>query len=129
MSWRSKKQNIVARSSVEAEFRGMAFGLYVLLWLRIVLEDLKIKIQDLIELFCDNQLVISIVHNPVQYDKTKHIEIDRHCIKEKLDACLISIPYVPSKEQVADVLTKGLVTNRFEDLIGKLGMIYIHSPV
>ena len=67
VSWRSKKQSIMARSSVEVEFRAMTFGLCKLLWLKIILEDLRIKIQGLIGLFCDNQSTISIAHNPVNH--------------------------------------------------------------
>ena len=54
MSWRSKKQSVVAKSSAEAEFRAIALGLCELLWLRIILEDLRIKVQGSIRLFCDN---------------------------------------------------------------------------
>jgi len=66
VSWRSKKYNVMARSSAEeAEFRAMALGSCELLWLHIILKDLKIKIQDTIELFCDNQSAITIAHNPI----------------------------------------------------------------
>jgi len=118
----------VARSSAEAEFRAMALALCEILWLRIILDDLRISVQDTVKLRCDNQSAISIAHNPVQHDRTKHIEIDRHFIKEKLETGLIHLPYVPSKEQVADILTKGLPVKRFEDLVSKLGMCDIHSP-
>ena len=63
----------------------MALSLCELLWLRIVLVDLKIVVNEPIRLFCDNQSIINIAHNPVQFDRTKHIEIDRHFIKEKLE--------------------------------------------
>ena len=63
----------------------------------------------------------------MQHDRTKHIEIDRHFIKEKLEKGIIQIPYVPFEKHVADLLTKGLTTRRFEDLVCKLGMIDIHS--
>ena len=88
----------MARSSAEAEFRAMALGLCELLWIIIVLEDLKISINEPMKLFYDNQSAISIAHNPVQHDRTKHIEIDRHFIKEKLEKGIILIPYVPSKK-------------------------------
>ena len=106
----------------------MALGVCELLWLQIVLEDLKIPIQKPIELLCDNQSAISIAHNPVQHDRTKHIEIDRHFLKEKLDLGILNISYVPSRCQVDDILTKGLPTTQFEYLVSKLGMIDIHSP-
>ena len=85
----------MARSSAEAEFRDMALSLCELLWLRIILEDLKIVVNEPMRLFCDNQLVISIAHNPVQHDMIKHIEINWHFIKEKLEKGIIQIPYVP----------------------------------
>ena len=76
VTWRSKKQNVVARSSAEAEFRAMAQGVCELLWLKIILEDLKIKWDGPMRLYCDNKSAISIAHNPVQHDRTKHIEVD-----------------------------------------------------
>lgn len=91
VTWRSKKQNVVVRSSAEAEFRVMAQGVCELLWMKIILDDLKIKYEAPMRLFCDNKSAISIAHNPVQHDRTKHIEIDRHFIKEKLDSGLTSI--------------------------------------
>ena len=86
------------------------------------------KAKGVIGLSCDNKSAISIAHNLVQHDRTKHIEIDRHFIKEKLDAGLIHIPHVSSEEQVTDVFTKGLAIKRFENLIFKLGMTNIDSP-
>ena len=76
VTWRSKKQNAVARSSAEAEFRAMAQGVCELLWMKIILEDLKIKYEAPIGLVCVNKSAISIAHNPIQHDPTKHIEID-----------------------------------------------------
>ena len=98
----------------------MTLGLCELLWMRIVLEDLKIAVREPIRLFCDNQSAITITHNPVQHNRAKHIEINRHFIKEMLEKSIIQIPYIPSEQQVADCLAKGLVTKRFEDPICKL---------
>ena len=89
---------MVARSSAEAEFRAMALGVCELLWVKIILEDLKISMPKPIKLLGDNQLTISIAHNPVQHEKTKHIEIDRYFLKEKLDIGLLQISYVPSTQ-------------------------------
>jgi len=72
------------------------------------------------KLYCDNKCAISIAHNPVQHDRTKHIEVDRHFIKEKLDSGLICTPYVSSQENLTDILTKG--NNNFESIVSKLGM-------
>ncbi|RDX81259.1 hypothetical protein CR513_38082, partial [Mucuna pruriens] len=98
------------------------------LWMKIILNDLKVKYEGPIKLFCDNNSAISIAHNPVKHDRTKHTEIDRHFIKEKLDNGLIVTAHVPTGLQVADVFTKGLRANRFQEFNGKLGMIYIHLP-
>ena len=106
VTWRSKKHNVVVRSSAEAEFRAMAQGVCELLWLKIILEDLKIKWDGPMRFYCDNKSAINIAHNPVQHDRTKHIEIDRHFIKEKLDSGLICTPYVSTHGQLANILTK-----------------------
>ncbi|XP_020584559.1 uncharacterized protein LOC110027457 [Phalaenopsis equestris] len=106
VTWRSKKQNVVARSSAESEFRAIAQGLCELLWLRIILDDLRIPWEGPMKLYCDNKFVINIAHNLIQHDRTKHIEIDRHFIKEKLEEGLVCMSYVPSERQLADVLTK-----------------------
>ncbi|KAG8488224.1 hypothetical protein CXB51_018059 [Gossypium anomalum] len=128
VTWRSKKQNVVARSSAEAEFRAMALGVCELLWLKIILEDLKIKWEGPMKLYCDNKSAINIAHNPVQHDRTKHVEVDRHFIKEKLDSGLICTPFVSTDEQLADILTKGLSGKLFQKLVSKLRMDDIHFP-
>ncbi|GAV70211.1 hypothetical protein CFOL_v3_13709, partial [Cephalotus follicularis] len=128
VTWRSKKQTVVARSSAKSEFRTMAQGICELLWLKIILEDLKIKWEGPMKLYCDNKSAINIAHNPVQHDRMKHIEIDRHFIKEKLEEGLICISYVSSGSQLADVLTKGLNGGLFHEIISKLRMKDIYSP-
>ncbi|KAI0519393.1 hypothetical protein KFK09_006839 [Dendrobium nobile] len=67
----------------------MTLGICELLWIKIILEDLKVKWDEPMKLHCDNKSAISIAHNPVQHDRTKHIEVDRHFIKEKLDSGLV----------------------------------------
>ncbi|RDY05122.1 Copia protein, partial [Mucuna pruriens] len=98
----------------------MTHGICEGLWMKIILDDLKIKYEGPIKLFCDNNLAISITHNPVQHDKTKHIEIDRHFIKEKLNSGLVVTTHVPIRLQVANVFTKGLPTARFQELNGNI---------
>jgi len=79
-------------------------------------------------LYCDNKSTISIVHNSVQYDRTKYIKVDRHFIKEKLDSGLIFTSYVSTQNQLADILTKDLNFINFERIIFKLEMKNIYSP-
>ncbi|RVW51857.1 Retrovirus-related Pol polyprotein from transposon TNT 1-94 [Vitis vinifera] len=89
MTWKSKKQNVVARSSAEAEFRGMTLGLCEALWLRLLLQDL------------------------VQHDRTKHVEVDRFFIKEKLDDKIVELPKIRSEDQLVDILTKAVSSQVF----------------
>ncbi|XP_057505369.1 uncharacterized mitochondrial protein AtMg00810-like [Actinidia eriantha] len=108
VTWRSKKQPVVARSSAEAELRSTALGICEALWLKQLLEELHIPQQSPIIIWCDNKAAISISHNPVHHDRTKHVEIDRHFIKEKIDEGILKISYVPTTQQAADILTKAL---------------------
>ena len=71
-----QKTSVVAQSSAEAEFRSMALGVCELFWLKILLDDLKITLVEPMRLYCDNKLTISIAFNPVQHDRTKHVEVD-----------------------------------------------------
>ena len=74
----------MARSSDEAEYMAMANGVCELLWLQRILEELKKPMETPMKLYCVNKAAISVAHNLVQHYLTKHIEIDRHLIKEKL---------------------------------------------
>ncbi|CAL8132823.1 unnamed protein product [Prunus armeniaca] len=98
VTWRSKKQNVVARSSAEAEYRGMAHGVCELLWIKHVLTELGFKPKKPMKLYCDNIAAINIAHNPVQHDRTKHDEVDRHFIKERLEDKTLQFPFVKSED-------------------------------
>src|ERR1044072_7743493 len=128
VTWRSKKQSVVARSSAEAEFRAMAHGICEGIWLKRMLEELRIPTNYTMRMLCDNKAAISIAKNPVHHDRTKHVEIDRHFIKEKIDCGLINIDYVPSCNQTADILTKALPRPAYEGIRSNLGMIDIYHP-
>ena len=118
----------VARSSAETEYRAMALGICELLWLKILMDDLKIKWQGTMRLYCDNKAAINIANNAIQNDKTRHIEVDRYFIKEKIDGGLICTPYIPSQQQLADILTKGLRNPTFQTILSKLGLENTYSP-
>ena len=106
----------------------MAHGVCELLWLRNVLRDLGVKSKCAMQLYCDNKAAIDISQNPVQHDRTKHVEVDRHFIKEKLDAKIIRFPFVPTEEQLADILIKGVSKKAFYDSLSKLGMVDVYAP-
>ncbi|KAL6180482.1 hypothetical protein ACLB2K_047145 [Fragaria x ananassa] len=79
-------------------------------------------------LYCDNKAAIEIAHNPVQHDRTKHVEVDRHFIEEKLDGQVIYFPFVPTEEQLADILTKALLAKVFRDSLDKLDICDLYVP-
>ena len=81
-----------------------------------------------IQLWCDNKSAINIANNPVQHDRTKHVEIDRFFIKEQLNNGGLTLEYVKSGEQLADGLTKGLGLREHNVLCNKMGMIDIYRP-
>lgn len=128
VTWRSKKQSVVARSSAEAEFRALSHGICEIMWLKLLLQELKIRFDSSMEVYCDNKAAIAIAHNPVHHDRTKHVEVDRHFIKEKIEEKIINLMYVPSSDQVADILTKGLLRPVFERLLIKLKLFNLYSP-
>jgi len=72
--------------------------------------------------------ILTLLNNAIQHDRTKHIEINRHFIEEKLNSGLITSSYFPIGPQLADIFIKGLPTEQFHDLACKLGMIDIYSP-
>ena len=121
VTWKSKKQKVVM-SSAEAEFRGIAKGITEALWLRKLLTELGFPPKKICAVFCDNDADISISKNPIQHDRTKHVEVNRHFIKDNLEAKIISQPFVRSKNQLADILTKAVGAVPFEDTLSKLGV-------
>jgi len=123
-----KKQNVVSRSIAEAKYNAKARRICEMIWLQRVLEELGIVVNLPIKLYCNNKATISIAQNPVLHDRTKHMEIDRHFINEKIDNGDIFMPFVPTSLQVANIITKGLFINNFEFLVSKLGMTDIYAP-
>ena len=127
VTWKNKKQSVVSKSSTEAEFRGLSSGVDEVFWILEILKDLQIPYEEPIHALCDNKSAICIAHDPVNHNRTKHIDIDRFNIKEKLEEKVLHIDYVLTTEQCADILTKGLPVKQFSRLISKLGMRSIHS--
>ena len=80
------------------------------------------------KLYCDYKATISIAHNPILHDRTKHVGMDKHFIKEKIDNKVVCMTYIHTEEQAADVFTKGLCKRQFDFLIGNLAMEDIFKP-
>ena len=117
---------MVSRSSAESELRSLAHGVCERMWLKRLLEDLKIKIDGPVKILCDNKSAISMAKDPVQHDKTKHVEIDRHFLSEKIEEKVIYLLYVSSADQAADIFTKPLPRQLFSNNCSKLALIDIY---
>lgn len=110
---------MVARSNAEVEFK-VAYWFCEVMWIKRLLEQFKILKSSLTKIYSYNTKTTSIAHNPVLHDRTKHVEVDKHFIEEKLDNRLTCMPYIPTTKQIVDILTKGLHKKQFDSLIGKL---------
>ena len=122
ISWKAKRQSVVARSSAEAEYRSMALTVCEVMWLRQLLKDLGINHSSGTPICCDNQAALAIAANPVHHEKTKHVDIDCHFIRDKAVEGVISPTYVSSANQLADIFTKCLPVTQHQTLLHKMGV-------
>ncbi|KAD5962055.1 hypothetical protein E3N88_13528 [Mikania micrantha] len=133
VSWKSKKQHTVSRSSVESQYRAMADVTSEMMWVRRLLKELGIVSNDLMRLYCDNQSAIHIAKNQVFHERTKHIEVDCHLIRDRIvgtqaDPPSIQPIHVKTEFQLADIFTKPLRKTHIDIICNKLGMINIYTP-
>ena len=126
VSWFSKKQNSVSTSTAEAEYIAAGSCCAQILWMRNQLADYGFDFKS-IPIHCDNTSAIAITHNPVMHSRTKHIEIRYHFIRDHVQNGTISLQYIPTEDQLADVFTKPLDESRFNRLISELGMLNLAS--
>ncbi|PRQ44691.1 putative RNA-directed DNA polymerase [Rosa chinensis] len=113
VSWQSKKQGSVSRSSTESEYRSLANTAAEISWLRHLLCDLKIRVPCAPLLKCDNLSALALASNPVFHSKIKHLDNDFHFVRERVQHNDLRLEYVSTTEQTADVLTKGLASPIF----------------
>ena len=123
VSWFSKKQSSIALSTAEEEYVAAASYCTQLLWMMQALQDFQITCTPPISILCDNTSAISISKTPVMHSKTKHIPIKYHFLREQVLEKKVKLEYVPSKEQVADILTKPLPKETFEYPRKKFGVV------
>ncbi|KAK6148007.1 hypothetical protein DH2020_018919 [Rehmannia glutinosa] len=123
VSWFSKKQNCVSLST-PAEYISAAFCCTQLLWMKQTLADYKCSFES-VPIFCDNISAINIAQNPVHHNRTKHIEIRHHFLRDCVSKRKIEISFVPSQDQLADIFTKPLSSETFASIRARLGIMHI----
>ncbi|MCO5580368.1 hypothetical protein L7F22_034235 [Adiantum nelumboides] len=122
VTWSSKKQPIVALSSTEVEYSGATTAACEVAWLKMLLQDLEIQVQDSIVIYCDNINSIQLAQSPVFHACTKHIEVHYHFIRERVLDGDINLDYVGTKDQAADLFTKALGAENLQSFRGMLGL-------
>jgi hypothetical protein len=122
VSWASKKQNLVALSTAEAEYIAAGHCCAQLLWMRQTLRDYGYKFSK-VPLLCDNESAIRMADNPVEHSHTKHIAIRYHFLRDHQQRGDIEIAYVSTKEQLADIFTKPLDEKTFTKLRNELNIL------
>ena len=122
-SWCNRKQKSVALSSVEAEYMVANTTLCEAIWLRKMLVNILKEKMEATNILCDNQSCIKLSENPVFHDRSKHIDIRCHFIRDWVQRGAVQLQYTPTREQVADILTKALGKTKFVYFREKMEMM------
>ena len=122
ISWSSKKQSSTAQSSTEAEYMAGTHAAKEVAWLRTFLSEIGHTQDSPTSLYIDNQSAIALAKNPEFHNRTKHIAVHYHFICEKIKDGELAPIYVPTGEQTADILTKGLPKVKFVDFVRQMGL-------
>ncbi|GAA0162877.1 transmembrane signal receptor [Lithospermum erythrorhizon] len=128
ISWKTKKQKTVSLSSSEAEYHSLIALTYELKWLKGLLMGLGVSSIDVVPVYCDSQSALHLAHNPVFHERSKHIEVDCHFVRDTIQDGTIVASHVSTTSQLADFFTKPLGKQRFNFLLCKLGICDIHAP-
>ena len=119
ISWQAGKQQTVALSSTEAEYQGVSTGACESIWVNMLLEEM-IGNKLLVNFFCDNQAAIAIIRSNNYSERTKHIDVKHHFIKQLVRNGSINLQWISTKDQLADVLTKTLNRATHVDLTHRI---------
>ena len=119
ISWSSKKQTCVATSTTDAEYMSLSQAAREALWIQKLFLDLKIKCGDL-TIYCDNSGAVALSSNPMIHQRTKHIDVIHHFVREKVLSKQLNVERIPSNQQLADLLTKALPQGQFQELVKSL---------
>lgn len=125
---KKKKQQTMSRSSAEAEYRSMDSVVVEVTWLLGLFKELGVSIKVPVTILSDSKSDMQVAANPIFHERTKYIEIDYHFIRHKIKDGMVRTIYVNTKDQLADILTKGLSQAQHIHLLGKLGVLNILYP-
>lgn len=115
ISWTTRKQSTVSKSSIEAEYKALANATVEMMWIQKLLAKLRVPHSPVARLWCDNLGATYLSQNPVFHARTNHIEIDFHFVRERVAQKLLDIWFIPSGDQLADGFTKPLSTTKMKD--------------
>ncbi|XP_023751748.1 uncharacterized mitochondrial protein AtMg00810-like [Lactuca sativa] len=127
VSWSSKRQHVVSRSSAEAEYQGVANVVAEAAWLRNLLLELSCPLSKATVMFCDNVSAMYLASNPIQHQRTKHVEIDIYFVRERVAIGHVRVLHIPSAHQFAYIFTKGIPTQLFLDFRHNLNICKLHA--
>jgi hypothetical protein len=122
VSWSSKRQNVISRSSAEAEYRAVVNGVAEACWLRQLLQELHAPLMKCTLVYCDNVSVVYISTNLIQHQRMKHVEIDLHFVRERVAIGDVRVMYIPTTSQSADIFIKGLPISLFSKFQSSLNI-------
>lgn len=122
VSWSAQKQKSVALSSAEAEYVSLSVAVKEALWLQMLLQDFQVNVSEPVIIREDNQACIRIAEDDKPTKRLKHIDVRYHFVREEIQRRTIQLVYVPSEDQIADIMTKGLPKPQFEKLRSLLGL-------
>ena len=125
ISWSSRKQSTVAKSSTEAEYVSLSSAAQEAIWLRRLMKDLRRQIDAPTTIYEDNQGAIELAKNAKFHNRTKHIDICHHFVRERVVSNEIRVIYCRTENMIADIMTKGLPRPAFEKLRDLLGVYKI----
>ena len=128
ISWLSRKQTLVALSTVNAEYIAASVASREAVWLPKLLAKIFDIELDPTLIHCDNQSCVRLSENPVFHDKSKHIEIKYHYIQDMVQRGAVELWYISTDEQIADILTKPLSRVKYEYFKEKLGVMHNFHP-
>ena len=125
ISWSSKKQHSVSRSSTEAEYRGLSSLVAELLWICSLLSELQVQLPVPL-VYCGNVGAVLLAANPVLHSRSKHFELDLHFVRDHVAKGQIRISHIPADVQITDVLTKAISSTKFFHFRDKLSIADSH---